>query len=1209
MRKTFSVVAVLLFAVSSFAQWNPNTSVNLEVATLPIMDMQSLTTSTGKTWVAYYHNNNGNYDMRAQLLDVDGTKLLGPDGMLVDNKPSGSATYVFNICKDANDNLIIAYQDQRTGGSNMSAVAYKVSQAGTHLWSSSGVVLGLGLAPYPAVLSNGETVIAWNESSSNTLQIQKINTAGNLAWTTPVTVQVGTTNTTRGQLVAGTNGNFTMVFQKRGTAIYTTLYAQRYNSNGTALWVAPVQLSTQTTSGVRYYSVVGEGDITYCGYYASQGSRFNSWLQRINEDGTLPYGMNGSAFSTATGTSDPYQQMTNIALDPSSSYVWSLCSYSNTSQSQYGVYVQKFSKQTGARLFTDNAQNIYPISASFDTQAGQVSLVNDAPVFMSYDANYKIYATRLDGNGAFVWTGNRIELSSTTASAGSPKGRFGFTALSNSQAVAVWAETRNGVEKAYAQNISPGGLFVLDVATQGNVPATITTSGGTLQMVSTIYPSNANQAVSWSLVPGTGTATISTTGLVTANSNGTVWAKAVSVQDNTVADSLLITISGQGPVGPSGFSFNSPSAAVVTCPAPASMSINLASISSGGFAGAISLSASGLPAGTTVSFGTNPLTAGNSTSVILNGTNQLATGTYIITVQGTASGVNSQSVNLTYTINSVPPPTINTQPANQTICVGAAASFTVAATGGTLQWQQSMNGCDGPWTNISGATNATYSVSNANLLLDNTAYRCVVTNACGVSVISDCALLIVIAPATVLTQPLPQTVCAGAGTSFTTSGSGLNLQYQWQINTGTGYANVTNGSTYSGVTTATLTIAATTVAMDGYQYRCLISSTVCTSPATTNGVSLTVNSLPSVSTQPQSQTICAGSAAQFIVAGLGAGVQYQWQVNTGSGFVNVSNNTTYTGATSTSLSIANANTAMNGYQYRCVVSGTCTPAVNSATATLTVHSPATISSSPSSVEICAGSNVVFIASGSSTPSIRYQWQLSVNAGTSWSDITGATSDNLSLTAVPVSMNGNRYRCVVSNSTCTTPVASAAALLTVRATPIISLSASPLSSLLPGQTTSVLVTGSGSTGGVVSSNWTLGGQSITPTSQNSHLVTTANAGTYQVAIRETWPSGLSCSSQSNAMTINVTVSDKLFIFPSPNDGNFSVSYYYSGTGSAKRQVTIFDGKGALVYQREFTISGPYTILPIDLRNKATGIYYLALGDATGNKLAEGKVHVH
>src|SRR5690606_5092775 len=43
--------------------------------------------------------------------------------------------------------------------------------------------------------------------------------------------------------------------------------------------------------------------------------------------------------------------------------------------------------------------------------------------------------------------------------------------------------------------------------------------------------------------------TISATGLVTAQANGTVYAKAVSVANSAISDSLLITISGQGNVG------------------------------------------------------------------------------------------------------------------------------------------------------------------------------------------------------------------------------------------------------------------------------------------------------------------------------------------------------------------------------------------------------------------------------------------------------------------------------------------------------------------------------------------------------------------------------------------------------------------------------------------------------------------------------------
>jgi len=85
----------------------------------------------------------------------------------------------------------------------------------------------------------------------------------------------------------------------------------------------------------------------------------------------------------------------------------------------------------------------------------------------------------------------------------------------------------------------------LSVSTQGTVSPVINLNGGTLQMIATIIPSNANQNVNWSIVPVSGSASISTTGLVTAQGNGTVWAKAVSVQDNSKKDSMLITISNQ----------------------------------------------------------------------------------------------------------------------------------------------------------------------------------------------------------------------------------------------------------------------------------------------------------------------------------------------------------------------------------------------------------------------------------------------------------------------------------------------------------------------------------------------------------------------------------------------------------------------------------------------------------------------------------------
>ena len=546
MRKLYLLLSFISTGLFATAQWNTNIAVNLDFAGMTVADMQTAFTSDGKTWIAFYNQVTGGYVMRAQLLDVNGNKLLGPNGVVVNNKPSGTATYVFNVALDAAGNLIIASQDQRNGSSSNVAVVHKVGQDGTLLWGVDGVVLGTGLSPYVAVLSTGETVAGWSESASNTLNLQKIAIGGNLGWSSPVQVRVGTTRTSRGQIVGGSNGTFTVVFQRAGVGISTTLFAQRYANNGTPMWSAPVQLSNQTSSGARYYSILAENDTTYFGYYVSQGSRFNSFVQRINPDGTLPYGLNGTAFSTSQGTTDAYQQTTNSMLVPGSPYIWSVCTYSNTLQSQYGVYVQKFLKSTGARQLGNTAKEVYPISANMDQQSGQLSLVNDDPMFMSYDKDYRMYVTRLDAIGNFVWPGNRVEISSTTAGLATPKGRFGFIHnIPNNLTVATWTETRAGELRAYAQNIAPSGLIGLKVTTVGAVPATITTNAGTLPLAATITPSSASQLVNWSLVPVTGNGTISGSGVVTARTNGTVWARAVSLVDNKMKDSILITISNQ----------------------------------------------------------------------------------------------------------------------------------------------------------------------------------------------------------------------------------------------------------------------------------------------------------------------------------------------------------------------------------------------------------------------------------------------------------------------------------------------------------------------------------------------------------------------------------------------------------------------------------------------------------------------------------------
>ncbi len=455
MKHVYAMCFCALTSLSVLAQWTDNTAENLSVAGMNASDMHAIGVGEGKTWVAWYSKrDDDNYELRAQLIDSTGHKLLGDAGILVSNELAGTATYEFNICSNGRYDLIIGHQYERND--TLVAVVSKLDQQGNLLWSSNGVVLGAGLSPYPSVLANGETAVVWNSSLKNTLLLQRITSDGVLASDKPMEVKVGSKTTTRGQVVANLNSDFTLVFQVHETGINTTLYAQRYDLYGKPYFTSPLQLSNLATSGARYYSVLADYDTTYVGYYASEGSRFNSYVQRINPDNSnpMPYGMNGAAFSTRTGATDPNQMTTSIAFKDSSQVLWAVCNYSNQAQSESGVFIQKFEKTTGQRGFNTYAREVLPISNMMDMQVGELAVTGeDRPGFIVHDTRNHLYAIKLDNRGYPVWTAKSIELGSSDF----PKARFSF-ASNDVIGVAVWSEDRGNGAMPFAQNITPEGV-------------------------------------------------------------------------------------------------------------------------------------------------------------------------------------------------------------------------------------------------------------------------------------------------------------------------------------------------------------------------------------------------------------------------------------------------------------------------------------------------------------------------------------------------------------------------------------------------------------------------------------------------------------------------------------------------------------------------------------------------------------------------------
>jgi len=587
---------------------------------------------------------------------------------------------------------------------------------------------------------------------------------------------------------------------------------------------------------------------------------------------------------------------------------------------------------------------------------------------------------------------------------------------------------------------------------------------------------------------------------------------------------------------------------------------------------------------------------------------------YRCIVTGSCPAINSNAAVLT--VNTAP--NITSQPVNSTVCATQNASFTIAATGTAIsyQWQESTTGCAGTWVNVtnggvySGATSATLTITNAPVSMNGYAYRNVINGTCLPAATSSCVTLTVNTAVNITSQPVSSTVCAGASTSFSVTATGTSPTYQWQeSNNGGGtWNNITNGGVYSGATTATLTLTGVTAGMNSYQYRNVVSGATSCGIVNSTAGTLTVNTAPAITTQPVAgTTICAGQNTSYSVAANGTALTYQWQVSTDNGttWANITNGGVYSGATTNTLNITAATVAMNTYRYRAVISGTCTPAVNSNAAIITVYTPASITTPPANATICATGTTSFtVTAAGTTPT--YQWQESTNGGTTWTNITnggiysGATTATLTLTGVTAGMNGYLYRVSVNGTAPCGSVTSASAALTVSAQPAVTLTASPYTKLLPGMSTTITASVNPPAG--FTTVWTRNGTPITVTG-NSVNVTVNELGLYQVVATIG-----SCTSVPATITISDSASSKLFIYPSPNNGQFTVAYYNLGGGTTKQTVTIYSSKGEKVYNNEFPVTQAYQLLKVDLRRHGAGVYYVVLSDANGKVIKRGEVLV-
>ena len=331
-------------------------------------------------------------------------------------------------------------------------------------------------------------------------------------------------------------------------------------------------------------------------------------------------------------------------------------------------------------------------------------------------------------------------------------------------------------------------------------------------------------------------------------------------------------------------------------------------------------------------------------------TNSQQEATYNVLV-GNGIGV-TESDDATLTLNDKP--TVLAQPQSVGVPAGANFALTVSATGSpsNLAYQWRKNG-----TTINNA------VGSDLVFLDCTntsagSYTVVITNIAGVVTSAVAVVTITNSRPIITTQPMNLTINLGANATFLVAAVGSETRaYQWRF----------NGKIIAGATNSFYRPVAVQATNAG-SYSVVISNSF--GSVTSVVATLTLNFPPTITAQPISQTVAAGTNVTVTVAATGtAPMSYQWYEQLVG--ITPAVPVLLDGETANALTIFNPSSADAG-TYSVLIYNEAGH-VFSSNATLVVNGPPVILDDPQDITVSAGSNAVFAVNAVGPAPLTYQW--------------------------------------------------------------------------------------------------------------------------------------------------------------------------------------------------------------------------------------------
>jgi predicted lipoprotein with Yx(FWY)xxD motif len=356
------------------------------------------------------------------------------------------------LIPDGAGGAIVAWADHRNG-LTLDVFAQRVNGSGTVLWTADGIPISAAAnnQSVPQLVSDGSggAIITWEDNRTGTYDIyaQRVNRDGIVQWTADgVPISAAANAQLSPQLISDGSGGAIIVwldFRNGGTP---DLFVQRVNGEGVVQWTVdgvPISVAANAQQSPHLIPDDAGGAIIVWQDHRS-GTNADIYTQRVNSEGLTQWAADGVAISTATGN----QQFPQLVSD---GFGGTIVVWQDARNGTNKIFAQRINSDGAGQWTADGVA----IATTANAQTSpHISPDGSGGAFVAWQDGTDIYAQRVNGSGAVQWAAEGTPLSTAADTQSFPR----IAPDNSGGAIITWADRRSGTDyDLYAQRINSGG--------------------------------------------------------------------------------------------------------------------------------------------------------------------------------------------------------------------------------------------------------------------------------------------------------------------------------------------------------------------------------------------------------------------------------------------------------------------------------------------------------------------------------------------------------------------------------------------------------------------------------------------------------------------------------------------------------------------------------------------------------------------------------